>query len=398
MPRKDDHPGRPEFLVKLGLLLPCNEQDVKEAYLAKVRKVHPDVGGDIHDFIELQEAFESALEYARFQATRTGWLATNIERYALQEKVIARIKELGGHVELAQINWLAHEIGEDFAQVMERLVGIHCQGAAFDDRIIDFLVKHQSALGYLKKLDLSESGITDAGLLRLRVFTNLHELDISRTDVGNAGLKVLNHLTHLEWLGLEETSVNVLGYLQLGWNRPYLQVSRSGRKSNRVSLPHYRFVLCISVLYLVAMFLATHMHVSSLPRVAWMLLIPDKVIHAVIYGGLAALSSLLLVVSSPVPHDPEPFRWKRKMVGLWFALAAYGLFDEVTQLATGRTFEWLDWAADLVGITVGILAFQFLVVVARRFAQSVWRLQPTEVEKIEHLHRLRNFLFIDLPT
>ena len=38
------------------------------------------------------------------------------------------------------------------------------------------------------------------------------------------GLKVLNELTHLEWLGLEQTEVSVFGRLQLGWNRPYIQM------------------------------------------------------------------------------------------------------------------------------------------------------------------------------
>ena len=37
--------GRPDFLVRLGIMLPCSEQDVKEAYLVKAKLAHPDVGG-----------------------------------------------------------------------------------------------------------------------------------------------------------------------------------------------------------------------------------------------------------------------------------------------------------------------------------------------------------------
>jgi hypothetical protein len=216
------HLSRPDFLVKLGILLPCNENDVKEAYLSRVRKVHPDVGGDVHEFIEVQKAFENALEYARFQARHFGWLATQVLRYVSQQRIIAAIEKLGGQVEIEPVHWLAQEIGDDFAQVMDRLVGIRCRGSTIDDHMIDLLVSHQGELEYLHKMDFTGSNITDDGLLRLKGFTNLRELNISQTRINNSGLKVLNDLAGLEWLGLEQTSVNLFGYIQLVCCRPYL--------------------------------------------------------------------------------------------------------------------------------------------------------------------------------
>ena len=63
------HPAeaRPDFLVALGLIPPCTVEDVKQAFLAKVKTAHPDVGGDAAEFRKLQEAYERATEWAKFR-------------------------------------------------------------------------------------------------------------------------------------------------------------------------------------------------------------------------------------------------------------------------------------------------------------------------------------------
>jgi len=389
--------GRPDFLVKLGVLLPCNERDVKEAYLAKVRKVHPDTGGNVQDFLEVQEAFESALEYARFQESRSGWLAAQVLRYVAQQQVIADIEKLGGQVEVEPIHWLAREIGEDFAQVMERLVGIRCQGPTIDDRMIDLLVQHQHELGHLQELDFRGSNITDQGLLRLKTFANLCALDISQTRISNSGLKVLNDLVGLEWLGLEQTSVNMFGYFQLGCCRPYLQVSTGGRGSNRISLWVHRLLFVMALFYFVTMFFATHVPLPEIPRMGWILPL-DKWLHIGMYGGGAFLAAFLLMVSLPETPRSGCFRGKWPWGWLGVGLVAYALLDEATQPLTGRNFDWFDWVADITGILAGFLAFQVLVVIVRRHAPSVWRLPLEELEKVEVWQARRSHLFTDLPA
>jgi len=388
--------GRPDFLEKLGVLLPCNEQDVKEAYLAKVRNAHPDVGGDVQEFLEVQKAYESALEYVRFHATRSGWLASQVLRYIAQQQVITDIEKLGGQVELEPIPWLAQEIGDDFSQVTDRLVGIQCRGPTVDDQMIDLLARHHSELGHLQKLDFRGSNITDEGLLRLKVYVDLHELDISQTRISNSGLKVLNDLAGLELLGLEQTSVNWFGYLQLGCSRPYLQVSTGSRGSNRISLWVCRLLLGFALFYFAAMFLATHVPLPKISRMGWILPL-DKWIHIAIYGGGTLLSASFLMASLPVTPHSSYFHSRRHWRWLGLGLASYALLDEATQPLTGRNFDWFDWIADLTGILGGFLAFQILVVLVRRYAPSVWRLPRTELEKIDIWQRLRSHLFADMP-
>ena len=44
------------------MLLPCSPEDVKQAYLAKAKLAHPDAGGNTQQFVELQTAYERAME------------------------------------------------------------------------------------------------------------------------------------------------------------------------------------------------------------------------------------------------------------------------------------------------------------------------------------------------
>ena len=51
----------PRAIAALGLRLPCSEEDLKRAYRKRVKKLHPDHGGDERRFLLLQAHFEEAL-------------------------------------------------------------------------------------------------------------------------------------------------------------------------------------------------------------------------------------------------------------------------------------------------------------------------------------------------
>ena len=55
----------PPFLRSLGLRSPCTENDVKRAYRRLAEKLHPDRGGDIDQFLLLQQQCEQSLDYVR---------------------------------------------------------------------------------------------------------------------------------------------------------------------------------------------------------------------------------------------------------------------------------------------------------------------------------------------
>jgi hypothetical protein len=57
----------PRCLVALGLRMPCTEADVLRSYRKKVKRLHPDRGGDQRRFLVLQADFEQAIAYLREQ-------------------------------------------------------------------------------------------------------------------------------------------------------------------------------------------------------------------------------------------------------------------------------------------------------------------------------------------
>lgn len=56
---------RPACLRTFGLALPCTEEEVLTAYRERAKEMHPDRGGDLQQFLQLQKHFEEALRLVR---------------------------------------------------------------------------------------------------------------------------------------------------------------------------------------------------------------------------------------------------------------------------------------------------------------------------------------------
>jgi hypothetical protein len=56
---------RPACLRTFDLQLPCTEEDVLAAYREQAKTMHPDRGGDLQQFLQLQKHFEQALALIR---------------------------------------------------------------------------------------------------------------------------------------------------------------------------------------------------------------------------------------------------------------------------------------------------------------------------------------------
>jgi hypothetical protein len=53
----------PRCILALGLTLPCTQADILAAYRRKVKKLHPDRGGNRREFLRLQSHFEQAMAF-----------------------------------------------------------------------------------------------------------------------------------------------------------------------------------------------------------------------------------------------------------------------------------------------------------------------------------------------
>ena len=203
----------PACLAVLGLLPPVTTEDVKQAYMARARVLHPDRGGDPQEFILLQKAFDEANDYVKFKAGKLEWLASRIDAYAQQQEVVTETIERGGEIEMEETDWLAKSFGEDFARVADRLVTVRLNGPAADDVFAILLGFRAESLKDLATLDLSGGSLTDEGLLQLKGLKAVRSLDLRGTRVGKLAAETPEWFEKLEFLGLPKGAVGLFGRL-----------------------------------------------------------------------------------------------------------------------------------------------------------------------------------------
>jgi hypothetical protein len=177
----------PECLMILGLRPPLTLEDVKQAYMAKAMKAHPDRGGDPQEFIRLQKAFDDATEFVKFKASKLEWLASKIDAYAQQQEVATETIERGGSIEMEETDWLRRSFGEDFGHVADKLVAVRLPGGR----------------------------ATDEGLLQLKELKNLRHLDLRGTRVGKLAADVPGWFENLEFLGLPKGAVGMFARMTM---------------------------------------------------------------------------------------------------------------------------------------------------------------------------------------
>src|SRR5215467_5586687 len=144
---------RPPFMVKLGLMPPYMAEDIEKAYLARVKDIRPDLGGDPKPFYELQTAYMQAKEYVKFRGDRRGWIAKRMEEYLEVQEVIKGLTKFGAQVETDALDWLQKSFG-DFAELTEAVLGIRLNDSAHGEEFIEYLVSQCEKLLELRKLDL----------------------------------------------------------------------------------------------------------------------------------------------------------------------------------------------------------------------------------------------------
>jgi internalin A len=127
-----------------------------------------------------------------------------------KEAAIARIKELGGSIEVddhspgkpvIKVNLRATKATDADLIILKALSGLQDLRLGRTG-LTDAGMEHLKDLTDLKCLVISHTKISDAGLARLKDLTNLQRLDIGGTNVTDAGLKQLRGLTNLRDLNL----------------------------------------------------------------------------------------------------------------------------------------------------------------------------------------------------
>ncbi len=200
---------RPQFMVKLGLMPPYMADDVEKAYLARIKDIRPDLGGDPQPFYDIQVAYMQAKEYVKFRGDRRGWIAKRMDEYLAVQEVIDWLKAFGAEVETDALDWLQKSFG-DFAELTEKILAIRVHDAVNGDEFVEYLVSHRDQLLELRRLDLAGCGVSDASIKQLSVFRRLHELDLSRTPITWEALHIVQWLPELEDVRVDGTGLKWL--------------------------------------------------------------------------------------------------------------------------------------------------------------------------------------------
>jgi hypothetical protein len=214
-PHQDDPHQRPDFMATLGLFPPYTVEDVKQAYMVKIRTAHPDHGGDAEEFRRIQEAYEQAQEYLAIRSDRRGWIASQMDNYLAQQAVEDRLRELGGECTSQHTDWLQKSFG-DFAELTSAVESIELSDSPAGNEVIDLIVRHQAAMQRLKRLTLVGCGVSIDRALQLSRFKLLQSIDLRRNKLDKRIAELVPALPQLRELQVDRAAVGWLGAMQLG--------------------------------------------------------------------------------------------------------------------------------------------------------------------------------------
>ena len=173
--------SRQKAIDKLGLTLPITQEDVKQAYRRRAQKAHPDRGGSVEEFIEIQTAFEEALTFAEKSGKRLPWLGSQLPIYLAQETTLELLSDWGGRFLVHELAWLDNTVGEDFSVMGNRLVEIDLSGLNLGDEDFIRWGVQVETLPFLEKINLSGTQVTLKGLQGMPKMNSLQKLDLSET-------------------------------------------------------------------------------------------------------------------------------------------------------------------------------------------------------------------------
>jgi hypothetical protein len=168
-------------------------------------------------------------------------------RYHRQMALIERIESAGGAVRTEQVGpeWLRIFLDEDRMRGFDNVVVIYDPSPMVDD---DWMADI-GRLTSLEELHISNTQVTDAGLVYLKDLKKLRMLSVDYSKVTEAGLVHLKEHANLEVLLLNNTRVTDAGLAHLkGLNNLSslilinTQVSKAGVNELQAALPDCRIV------------------------------------------------------------------------------------------------------------------------------------------------------------
>jgi VanZ family protein len=112
------------------------------------------------------------------------------------------------------------------------------------------------------------------------------------------------------------------------------------------------------IFYWILIFTLTSLPGAYVPNIH----LNDKIEHLMAFGGLGFLLNLSLRIQNK-------FAVVKKFPAIFtvFIVSSYAALDELHQLfIPGRTCDILDWTADTIGVTIGVIIMSVLIMVVEK--------------------------------
>lgn len=138
-------------------------------------------------------------------------------------------------------------------------------------------------------------------------------------------------------------------------------MSSVGQKNHRRALNRHR-CLALLTIYWIGWLLITHWRLTQLPLVSGLKI--DKLAHFLGYSLLAFLVGMIWISGS---RPGIAIRRGMRACGI---VALAGMADELTQPYFGRSLQWSDYAADLLGGLLGLSIAAVLLISPRIGSRS----------------------------
>lgn len=150
-----------------------------------------------------------------------------IARSAADRPLLAEVKRLNGRVtfEVVAPDWLRAIAGDDSLSVFARIVELNlnertdghkaAEAKPLAQRVHDETLKLLAGQDALRRLELSGTAVTSAGLVHLKHLTNLQFLNFCLTGISDEGFEHLSNLTRLRRMTVCSSRITGTGFAHL---------------------------------------------------------------------------------------------------------------------------------------------------------------------------------------
>jgi sugar lactone lactonase YvrE len=368
------HPGKPLPTVRTLNLVPYRPHPDSEALQQIAKAAETGESAKIDSLV----ASLTDAQVRRQMAQLVPELEKAAKRYAQDQAILNEVKRLRGKpvIEVSAPDWLRAYAGDDALAVFVRIVELDLNERTdghkapdpkkLSDRVNDETLKLLADQRDLRRLELSGTAVTSAGLVHLKDLTNLEHLNVCLTAVDDEGLAYLANLKNMRRMAVCSSKVTGSGFQHLTGMKQLESINLHSSPASDAGLEAIGKLTSLKRLEIV------HTHVTD--------------------TGLAQISGLVNLRQFHV-HGPETTESALPFIGAWKELYELDIYDrpasnvtlsQVSQLPKLRMLRLINGTFDDAGVkhVAGLTTLEELTLSSSKVTDAA-------IEHLAGLKRLR---------